>query len=200
MDTSQEPRDLGKVTHSLYMFRLCMEYLSRRLQQYTTRLFFHFHPKCVESMISHLAYVDDLLLFSRGDLSSVIVLSPCLAQFGKMAGLIANITKSSIYMARVEEYIKLQLLDITDVQDDALPFIYLGIPLALVKLKMAYYNSLMDNLVKKIKSWPNNTLLYAGEVQLIILVLQGVECYWISILPLLSGIIERIYSICRGFM
>lgn len=31
-------------------------------------------------------------------------------------------------------------------------------------------------------------------------VVQGVECYWLSILPITCGAIDKIYAVCRSFM
>lgn len=66
-----------------------------------------------------------------------------------------------------------------------------SIPLALAKLNIVDYSSLMENLMKKIKLWPNILLSYVRKAQ------------WITsvfILPLPCGIIKHIYIICREFM
>ncbi|XP_042426162.1 uncharacterized protein LOC122014031 [Zingiber officinale] len=68
------------------------------------------------------------------------------------------------------------------------------------KLKIADYAPLIDALSRRINAWPKLTLSYAGRAQLIQYVLQGVECYWMSILPLPIGVVERIYSLCRSFL
>lgn len=67
-------------------------------------------------MLTYLAYVDDLLLLSRGDILLVTTLSTCLTQFGQMAGLNANTTKSHIFMAGIDIDIRGQLLSITGFQ------------------------------------------------------------------------------------
>ena len=81
-----------------------------------------------------------------------------------------------------------------------MPFRYLGIPMAAERLRIADYSPLLDSLVRRINIWPQKTLSYAGKAQLITSVLQGVECFWLSIMPLPQGVIDRIYSICRSFM
>lgn len=58
----------------------------------------------------------------------------------------------------------------------------------------------MDSLTQRISTWPEHTLFYAGKAQLISSIFQGVECYWMSILPLLNEVVVRIYNICRSFM
>lgn len=81
-----------------------------------------------------------------------------------------------------------------------MPFRYLGIPLALAKLRISDYNPLADSLIRRINAWPKRTLSYAGKIKLISSVLQGVECFWLSVLPLPYEIVDRIYSICKAFM
>lgn len=51
----------------------------------------------------------------------------------------------------------------------------------------------------KILTWPRNKLSYAGRLELIGSVLQGVEWYWLSILPTPEGVISKIYGLCRRF-
>ncbi|XP_075474412.1 uncharacterized protein LOC142505350 [Primulina tabacum] len=81
-----------------------------------------------------------------------------------------------------------------------LPFRYLGIPIAARKLCAADYSDLLDNVNKKVSSWPRNSLSYAGKIELIRSVIQGVECFWLSILPIPACIINSIQSICRKFV
>lgn len=81
-----------------------------------------------------------------------------------------------------------------------MPFRYLGIPLALEKLKIVNYILLMNSLIKKINCWLKNTLSYARKAWHIVLVMQEVECYWMSILSLPRGVIDHIYNLYREFM
>ena len=59
---------------SPFLFVLCLEYLSRSLNQLKDIRDFKFHPRCRETKdlnITHLAFVDDLILCSRGDVDLV---------------------------------------------------------------------------------------------------------------------------------
>lgn len=44
------------------------------------------------------------------------------------------------------------------------------------------------------------TLSYAGRAELIKSILQGVECFWLSILPIPAAVIDRIIRLCRRFL
>ncbi|KZV37742.1 hypothetical protein F511_33235 [Dorcoceras hygrometricum] len=76
---------------SPFLFTICMEVFARGLRLASHNPGFHFHPSCEPQGILHLAYADDLLLFSRGDASSVALLLDSLSQFGDMAGSVALI-------------------------------------------------------------------------------------------------------------
>ena len=155
---------------------------------------------CADTEITHLAYADDLLLFARGDESTIAMIADCLQHFGDMAGLRANPLKSSIYFAGVDPRTRDTLLALTGFQQGSFPFRYLGIPLATEKLRISNYGALIDAVVLQLTSWPKHTLSYAGKLELVKTVLQGVECFWLSILPIPNGVIDKLYAICRSFV
>lgn len=141
----------------------------------------HIEQKCSRLKITHLAYADDLLIFARGDVTSVTLIMNCLHTFGNTAGLHINLHKSNVYLASVDEYTRQEIRNITGFTTGSLPFRYLGIPLASTKLRTTDYSSLVDAIQKKISSWPRQTLSYARKVELIRSVVQWVECYWLPV-------------------
>lgn len=56
------------------LFVICMDYLSRTMQYIGTLQPFKFHPRCSSMALNHLCFVDDVLLFCKGDLRSVTCL------------------------------------------------------------------------------------------------------------------------------
>lgn len=141
--------------------------LSRSLKHMSRSTMFGFHPKCLNLRITHLAYADDLLIFSKGDAQSVTLVIKCLNDFGDMTGLHVNQMKSNIYMAGVHDYTRHFLLNISGFSSGDLPFRYLRIPLASRKLKILDYGMLLNTISAKINSWPRNSLSHAGELKLI---------------------------------
>lgn len=63
-------------------FVICMEYLSRCLNCATRKDGFNFHAKCEKLKVSHLAFADDLMIFTKGDFLSVKIVSDVLQEFG----------------------------------------------------------------------------------------------------------------------
>ncbi|KAL0354296.1 UNVERIFIED_CONTAM: hypothetical protein Sangu_1010900 [Sesamum angustifolium] len=72
------------------LFLLCMEYFSGLIKRNTSNSDFNFHPKCEKLKITHILFVDDLMLFSRGDLPSIHILMECLQEFRDVSGLAVN--------------------------------------------------------------------------------------------------------------
>ena len=70
---------------SPFLFTICLEVLSRKMGRLGKNLNFNHHPKCSEMSITHLAFADDLILFSTGDVTSVRLAIECLESFGEWA-------------------------------------------------------------------------------------------------------------------
>lgn len=114
---------------SPYLFVICMKYLSRYLLQLHQNKEFHYHPRCKRLLLTHVCFADDLLLFTRGDVSSIQQLIKIIDSFAATSGLKANQLKSCIYFGRVDEEVKLELR-ISGMSEGVLPFRYLGVPLS----------------------------------------------------------------------
>ncbi|XP_019262453.1 PREDICTED: uncharacterized protein LOC109240278 [Nicotiana attenuata] len=78
---------------SPFLFAIAMEYLSRQLNELKEDRLYQFHPKCAKLGITHLSFADDLLLFAKGNLSSINALYKCFRQFSEASGLQANLVK-----------------------------------------------------------------------------------------------------------
>lgn len=103
-------------------------------------------------------------------------------------------------MADIDDATRHEILDLSCFQQGQLSFRYLRIRIASRKLKTSYYNLLVDIIGAKINSWPRHSLSYADKIELIRSMLQGVECFWMSIIPIHSNIIDGIYSLFCKFV
>lgn len=59
---------------SPYLFVLVMEYLSRRLKTLKNMPDFNFHPRCAKMNLTHICFVDDLIMCCRADKISIQLL------------------------------------------------------------------------------------------------------------------------------
>ncbi|XP_074297047.1 uncharacterized protein LOC141627721 [Silene latifolia] len=182
------------------LFTICLEYLTRILNVVTLRHDFRFHPMCRELGLCHLAFADDLLLFSRGDTNSVMVLMRALHTFSIASGLTINKLKSDIYMNGLTPDTEAQILGISGFKKGSFPFRYLGVDISYKRLTNHQCNKLVDRMVLRIHSWGAKQLSYAGRLTLVKTVLTQLHCYWARIYLLPKGVIQKVDSICRNYL
>ncbi|XP_070016028.1 uncharacterized protein [Nicotiana sylvestris] len=161
---------------------IAIEYLSRSLKESSKKTKFHYHPRCSKLAITHLCFDYDLLLFARGDLSSVITMQQCFNQFSA-----ASEKRDTI----VQE---LGLLE------DELPFKYLGVTLLTKKLSLVQWQPLIEKIVARISAWTTKKLSYGGRVQLVQTVLFGVQAYWAQLFVLPAKVLKTIDAYCRSYV
>ncbi|XP_022865360.1 uncharacterized protein LOC111385213 [Olea europaea var. sylvestris] len=132
----------------------------------------------------HQAFTDDLMLFVRGDVMLVDILMKCLSNFGAMSGLNINVGKSCIYTAGIHGQELEDILAFSHLTIGTMPCRYLGIPLAAKKLKVSLYDSFTNKISSYIGTCLTSSLSYAGRAKFVPAVLQGVECFCLSIFPI----------------
>lgn len=111
-----------------------MEYLSRLLRGLRQDKEFHYHAVCAEQKITHLCFTDDLILFFRGDVSSVKKIMNVLAEFDECSRLRANMTKSQYFhdgIGGANSWLQVN----TGFSEGTMPFRYLRIPTVGQKLQ-----------------------------------------------------------------
>ena len=160
---------------SPYLFAIAMEYLSRIMHNLKDSPRFHYHPRCRKVGITHLLFADDLLLFSRADLSSVSNMMSVFDRFSKASGLQANPSKSNIFLSGVDQNHKDQIKHFLQMEEGDLPFRYLGVPLHSKKLNSRDCRPLVDRIIGRIKFWSSRLLSYAGRIQLVRSVIGGMK-------------------------
>ena len=80
-----------------------------------------FHPGCSHLMLNHLAFADDLLMFCKGNVASVVLLLRGFATFSVSSGLVANAGKSAVYCRRMPIDIVENILQLTRFSKGTLP-------------------------------------------------------------------------------
>lgn len=185
---------------SPYLFVLCMELLSRLLKEAAERPTFRYHPKCKAMKLTHLAFADDLMIFCKADLTTIELIKGCLERFMLASGLKANRDKSSVYVAGVSQRMKDDIADAIGFPLNELPVRYLGIPLQSRRIVVAEFEPLLKRIRTSIQGWAIRKLSYAGRMQLIKAVIEGILSFWSQVFLLPVGVIEKIESMCRRFL
>ncbi|XP_074288505.1 uncharacterized protein LOC141613660 [Silene latifolia] len=141
-----------------------MEYLSRILTFTTATMPFKFHPMCSQVKLSNLIFADDVLLFCKSDISSIMVMFRSFSTCFHTSGLQMNSTKTSAYFKGVQSWLKRDILSVSGFSERQLSFKYLGIPITCGKLSKADCTVLVQKLVERIRRFVTKKLSYAGRL------------------------------------
>ena len=100
-------KDVSPARGSYFPAFVCfvMEYLSRVLTKMGTLPDFQFHPMSKGNKLTHLIFADDVMILCKGNMSSVSRVMEALHHC-----LVANLDKSNIFIAGVEEGAKQNIL------------------------------------------------------------------------------------------
>lgn len=166
----------------------------------TTNGDFNYPPGCEKLHNIHICFADDLLMYCRANMVSVTLMNHAFMRFSEPSGLQANKDKSLVYIVRVHDHTKQEIVDALGFSVGTLPFRYLGVPLASKKLEANAYLPLIKKITDKITCWSAKLLSYAGTIQLIEVDLFGVQTYWAQIFLLPKKVIKVIEQLCRTFL
>lgn len=120
--------------------------------------------------------------------------------FENASGLKANLSKSCVYIAGASQRVREEILSILEFPVGELPIGYLGIPLQSRKIVIREYDPLLKRIRSYIQGWATRKLSYAGRLQLIKAVIEGVLSFWDQIFLLPKGVIDKIDMMCRRFL
>ncbi|GKD50599.1 hypothetical protein Tco_1279575 [Tanacetum coccineum] len=73
--------------------------------------------------------LNDLFLFTRGELDSAKLIMDALDEFKMVSGLVPSIPKSTAFFCNVPNHMKMSILNIMPFLEEELPIKYLGVPL-----------------------------------------------------------------------
>ncbi|XP_039031708.1 uncharacterized protein LOC120166518 [Hibiscus syriacus] len=160
---------------------------------------FDFHPKCKKIGLTHLMFADDLLIFCKGNVESVVGVISVLDKFYEMSGLKLNATKCEFYAPGISIRTMETISKITGFKKGCFPVRYLGVPLVTRKLSERDCDVLIANIKSRLHHWSAKHLSYAGRLELVRTVLFSVANYWCRQLILPQYIIKRIEQLCSRF-
>lgn len=128
--------------------------------------------------ISHLLFVDDVMLFCRASSSQVNLVMETLNNFCEGSGLKVNLEKSKamcspmISRTRRDELSNLSAIDFVNDLGS-----YLGFPLIRGRASKKHYSLVVERVQRHMASWKGMLLNKAGKVCLIKSVLSSIPIY-----------------------
>lgn len=147
------------------VFVLAADYLSRALDRLICRdASMQFHSRLRGFPISHLAYADDVLIFSQAHEDSVARLIQCLEHYMAVSGQRINHGKSNFYIsAHYEEEWRPRLEASSGFTHGTLPFTYLGVPIFRGFQRISFFTGLKNKLSERIHGWSHRQLSFGGQ-------------------------------------
>ncbi|VFQ90806.1 unnamed protein product [Cuscuta campestris] len=128
------------------------------------------------------------------------VLMDALDHFSRVSGLTLNPTKSNIFLAGKYRDASQNILDLASFPRGQLPVRYLGLPLASQRISESDFAPLFKTVDGFLSKWSTLKLSYAGRLELIRAVVQGVQSFWLQAFPVQKYVLDRITSMCRAFL
>ncbi|KAL9224959.1 hypothetical protein vseg_000934 [Gypsophila vaccaria] len=182
------------------IFALCMEYLTRTLRYAATVNNFKYHPLCKEMKLANMMFADDVLLFYKGEVHSMLLILKSLKTFSNASGLTISSQKSTAYFRGISTDTKKDILRVSGFSEGKLPFTYLGMPIQTTRLQKKHCESLVERICDRIHNYGARKFSYAGRLVLVNAVLTSLHSYWASMFVLPKGILARIEATCRHFL
>lgn len=156
-----------------------------------------YHPRYAKIGLIYLGFVDDLLLFCKGDVTLVALLQSNFQFFSTASSLKDNIQKNIVYFGGVPppipfvyfggvpSPIPLQIFDLLGYSKRELPFRYLGVSLSTKRLDVVQCEPLIEKILGRVNCWTSRFLSYAGRPTLVKSSLFSIQTFWaqIFILP-----------------
>eukprot|EP00253_Pinus_taeda_P007952 PITA_07952 len=156
----------------------------------------------VNLFITHLFFVDDILIFSNGSLVELKELKSIFDLFMKATGMQINSRKSQIiqeWLSRPERE-QLRSLFPFEISSMGAPFKYLGFWLKPNAYRKEDWAWLIAKIEARIKHWSFKWLSRAGRLILIKSVLLAIPVYWAALTWVPKGVLEKIRRLCNRFL
>ncbi|GJT92150.1 RNA-directed DNA polymerase, eukaryota, reverse transcriptase zinc-binding domain protein [Tanacetum coccineum] len=166
---------------SPYLFAVVMEVFNLMVQrQICLDDRFKYHWGCRRIKLTHLCFVDDLLMLCHGDHISASILRRALDEFSKSSGLYPSMAKSTVFYGNVPDSVKDDVNLAMPFREGVLPVRYLGVPLTAKKLSIADCLVLTEKLVAY--------------------VLSSLHVYWASMFILPVSVCNNIDKLLKNFV
>lgn len=120
--------------------------------------------------------------------------------FRKATGIHVNVNKSNLFTPGINSNLQEEISHILSFPLGSFPVKYLGLPPKTTRLRYVYCLPLINKVQKRVLSWKNSFLSYAGRMVLVKAVFNSMNVYWTSCFVLPAGVLDHITSICDRFL
>ncbi|WRX16205.1 Reverse transcriptase domain - like 10 [Theobroma cacao] len=183
------------------LFILAAEYLSRGINHLFSRYNSLQYLSGCSMPVSHLAFADDIVIFTNGCSSALQKIMVFLQEYEQVSGQKVNHQKSCFITSDGCPLSRRQIITrTTGFQHKTLPVIYLGAPLHKGPKKVFLFDSLITKIRDRISGWENKILSPGGRITLLRSVLSSLPMYLLQVLKPPAIVIEKIERLFNSFL
>ena len=150
-------------------------------------------------LISHLLFANDTLILCDFDSDQLWHLKGVFVWFQAASGLKINLGKSELVPVGNVTNV-MELAAVSGCKVDALPIIYLGLPLGSSFKDKTIWNCIIEKMEKRLAGWKRMYLSKGRRITLIKCTLSNLSTYYLSLFPIPVGVACRIEMIQRDFL
>jgi hypothetical protein len=184
------------------LFLLVVEVFSRMMTQVVASGSFQGLKVAVNTFISHILFVDDVLILGAGKFEYWMTLKSILSKFCDATGMAINCHKSVFLVQNVDQTFKQSLTSVFNIKIENLDqgMKYLGFFLKPNNYRVNDWLWLLQKIEKRIGNWTFRWLSLGGRLTLANSVLQSIPVYWLSLVKLPTSVIHRIQLMLTKFI
>lgn len=152
-------------------------------------------------MISHLFFVDDLVLFGEATEDQMQVIMTCLERFCGCSSQRINFQKSQLYCSsNVSDLQAMYLSNLAGIPLTNDLGRYLGVPSIHGRVCASSFEAVLDRLRGRLEGWRSRYLSFAGRHVLEQSVLSAIPLYIMQTFLLPKGFCNKLEKIIRAFL
>ncbi|EOY17514.1 Uncharacterized protein TCM_042330 [Theobroma cacao] len=183
------------------LFIIAAEYLSRGLNALYDQYPSLHYSSGVSISVSHLAFADDVLIFTNGSKSALQRILAFLQEYQEISGQRINVQKSCfVTHTNVSSSRRQIIAQTTGFSHQLLLITYLGAPLYKGHKKVILFNDLVAKIEERITGWENKILSPGGRITLLRSVLASLPIYLLQVLKPPICVLERVNRIFNSFL
>lgn len=182
------------------LFILAAEYLSRSLDNLILgRRNMKYVTTRYGLEISHLAYADDVIVFTQAKRESLQQLVECLRHYEAASSQKVNMEKSQFYVDDKHARWAHDIERIGGFQQGEFPFIYLGVPIFKGRKKTDMFIFLREKISARIHSWSHKFLSFGGRLTLIKSTLGAIPLHVFQVLEPTKAATQQMASLIAKY-